>query len=61
VDLVRDRLQLLLEREARADIGLRGRVTQDSAHFLNPPCDFCSLGYLIFNGFPGSLPRRDTF
>src|SRR6185503_11217044 len=34
VDLVRDRLQLLLERESRADIG--ARMTQHCAHRLPP-------------------------
>jgi hypothetical protein len=38
VNLVRNRLQLLLEREARADIAVRGRVrTQDCAHLNSLP------------------------
>jgi hypothetical protein len=37
VDLVRDSLQLLLERETRADIGLRRRVlAENCAHLLEP-------------------------
>jgi hypothetical protein len=58
VDLVRYRLQLLLEREARTDVGMRPCVgTQHCAHW-NPPCrlllarcPMVALHTLIFNAF----------